>query len=93
MIITKAGHLKRFIENQVQTIQDGEDEEEGRHGTFFVQNQTHVGVQGLMSCCLCVAVMSTLFNVQTVSGEQRLALSAEGAHTCLNRLTCFSLNL
>lgn len=39
------------------------------------------------------AVMSTLFNVQTVSGEQRLALSAKGAHTCLNRVTCFSLNL
>lgn len=54
LIITKVGHLKRFIENQVQTIQDGEDEEDGRHKTFFVQHQTHVGVQGLMSCCLCV---------------------------------------
>lgn len=43
--------------------------------------------------CDDAVMSSSLFNVQTERGEQRLALSAEGAHTCLHRLTCSFFSL
>lgn len=79
---TSEVHFKRFIENPVQSKQDGEDREEGRHIAARSRPDFVPFVCEDM-------VMSSLFNVQTERGELRLALSAKGAHTCLSRLTCF----
>lgn len=49
-IITKEQHFKRFIENQVQTKQDGEDGEEGRQEAFSLESN--------ILCCLCVKTRS-----------------------------------